>query len=525
MSFFSLALSGDTPSALLTSLAPNSILRQALAASDADCGAVGAPADALEVLASPSQTLLACVVASARLRLAAKGDTAPRLDANVLFAHARRIASQLASQKHSEDLDTITVPFAQAMAALADRLRAPMLPVLALRDILRNERYCSPQTNHHQLSRIHVLFLKHCILSKIHQLALPVIELPLSKISRPAKHMLSITDFLLYSYYAGIIFATLKRFDEAVDMFRSCLAAPSRGGTSAIQVEAWRKGVLCHFLAGLPGGWKAFEKDGIAACANLSVLKTIENGGFRKGYLDLLNACNKGVFVVAQAELQKYSDIFAKSNNLGLAKQCCAHHLTRQRILHLTHTHLTLSIADIAKAVRDSVPPPAVDAAVQQPNGGGTGAAQSAALIKHHILHLIESGQVHATMDESIQSDTAVGGTNGAMVSFHDVTHSYADRASMIQLDTLMKTSIRVFDRFSEMDKSLGSSKEYLVKAHVEKERAGGSVGGASVGAGGAGASLGLFNIGTGSGVSFDDDGVEDDDDVFMGDGNDDELV
>ncbi|KAJ3002092.1 UNVERIFIED_CONTAM: hypothetical protein HDU68_006465 [Siphonaria sp. JEL0065] len=297
------------------------------------------------------------------------------------------------------------------------------------------------------------------------------------------------------------------------------LAAPSRSGASAIQVEAWRKGVLCFALSGLSSGGgsivKGFEKGGIGKCVNSVVFKVLDGCGAKKGYTEFLGAVEGAKRGSVLIELQKHAELFMKSGNLGLAKQCASTtHLTQQHILKLTQTYLTLSVSDIAKAVQETVlhpvPSPGTISTkqqLQQQQIHIPTETTTPSQIKSHILQLIDAKKVHATINDSIADDT------DGMVSFHDEPETYADLKALVQLDALLKTAMRVYTRVNEMDKSVGISKEYLLRA--------GQAGGGAEDKGHMPNRLGSFGFAGGSGNfggMFDggDEGFGDDDDVVM---------
>ncbi|KAI9328502.1 hypothetical protein BDR26DRAFT_1012214 [Obelidium mucronatum] len=477
-------LSPATDPVQLTSLAPNTLLRNVMQCSDAELAAAG---DVVEVLLAPAQQAVALVVATARLK------TGRAVRAESL----RRIAGAPAVAAPS--FAPLRAAFAHGVARAAEHARRPLLAVAPLRALLLAG---APNV----LTPAHHVFLRHAIAAKAYAAAAAVVARPLDAVDAKAA---AAADFLLYAYYAGIVLAALKRFADAVLFFRMALAAPSRGGASAIQVEAWRKGVLCFVLSGQPGGAKAFEKGSVARSTHFSVHKAIDACG-KKAYVDFVDACLSGQRPRALLELQANAELFMKSGNLGLAKQCASsNHLIQQQILKLTQTYITLSVSDIAKTVQDSVfQIKGASPQQQQQYLEEIAPLVSPVAIKSHILYLIGSGKVHASINESIREG------NG-MVSFHDEPESYADLNALMQLDSMLKTAMSVYYRVSEMDKAISLSKEYLTKVGNDEKGVGGGIG--------RGGSSRMDSFGTiggggsGAGVMFDDDGG--DDDVMMMDG------
>ncbi|KAJ3128303.1 hypothetical protein HK100_009240 [Physocladia obscura] len=416
------------------------------------------------------------------------------------------VALRLPALAFTDAPSSVALGLASAVAQAADTLRRPALAVLALRRLLDHPSV-HDAADGHTLTRIHALFLRTAIAAKAHALALPVVLRPLTRIDRT---LVAPSDVALYAYYAAIICAALKHFDRAVAFCRMALAVPANA-LSQIQLEAWRKGVLCYLLANGKASdessassnvsWKSFEKLGLARFVSPIVSKLIDQGGYKKPYIDFCNACEKGIWADANAELIKHASLFQKSGNLGLAKQCVGAALAKRRILRLTKTYITLSVPDIWRAVADAFPP---STTATNPDGG-------LVLIKRYIRQLIASGQVHATIDESIP---------GTMVQFHDHVATFADIESMDLLDSLMKNVIAVHSRVSDMDQNIALSKEYLSKTLLN-EGAGGIGGGKDKntrkyagnigGLGGGGGSFSDFNGGF-------DGGFDEDVDIMMDD-------
>ncbi|KAI8610138.1 hypothetical protein BC830DRAFT_1172943 [Chytriomyces sp. MP71] len=573
---------------------PATLLRALKNTSDGDLlrglvlteGGGGGVADPLAAASgSASHALVSLIVVSARIRahvhrrnslLASSGTSGSstsnkRLgqqhafdatdNAHSLFSHAERVSRLIASTPHIAAAafvpaftDSLT-GFARALASLADATHTPAIAVAPLRNLVLAEPVLNKAHSSHAFTRIHPILLKYAILAKMQRLVLPIVSTPLSSVNKTDYLGITATDFLAYNYYSGLVFAALKQFDAAVDAFRACLAHPTKnGGASAIQIEAWRTGVLCWVLAhggstesssssgpvpavgsalelSVPStyggksnntlGVKGFERGGVGKSMSGSVSKAIESSHGRKAYSDFVAACESGIRGAVEFELAKSMDLLAKSNNLGLARQCLRS-LASQRIQKLTQTYLTLSVHDIAKAVESAVltrsadaaasaaaaGTPTVDDAAAEPGPGAGAEGWGGEAVKAQLVDLVTRGRVCATIDEGLPGGADVAsGKVGGMVSFHDDAGGFTDVQSMSVLDTAMRRAVRLYDAVVEMDRAVGASREFLVK-QAAFDKSGG--GGGGVGAAGAG----LY--GGAAGMVFDQDGAEMDEDVLM---------
>ncbi|ORY39917.1 hypothetical protein BCR33DRAFT_853048 [Rhizoclosmatium globosum] len=477
-----IVLDASTPSEQLVSSGPSSFLRAVRGLGDSELASF--PIETLlnsGQLSQPFQAPFAVVLLSARLRSSATA-------AHQMFS-ATELATRLLPQTIQGFNDALA-QFANAIAAFADRERNPRLAVAPLRNILTRIQTIS-RPGHHSLTKIHTLFLKYAILAKMHSYALPVVMNPLTAIEKSTHHV-SITDFLLYSFYAGTLLSALKRYDDAVHHFRVCLAAPSKSGASAIQVEAWKKGSLVYFLSGPSSSDSAkLEKGGVARCMSTVVTRVVADES-KKKLGEFLKNLENGKYQDLVGEVERLTQSLQNGHNLGLARQCINKSLAHRQILKLTKTYLTLSLPSILSSVSASLPP----------------AHQSPAVIRKYLMELIESGKVAATIDESVDG--------GGMVTFHDSTSVPGQGYDFSVLEGKMREVVGIYERLSEMDRAVGASKEYLVKVAVVGDKGDrfGGYGGSSSGMGGLVSGMGSGMYG---GASFDSEAAGDDD-VLMDD-------
>ncbi|KAJ3387728.1 COP9 signalosome complex subunit 3 [Entophlyctis sp. JEL0112] len=506
------------PDELVSMRAPGSLLRVLARAADGDLLRAADRRDLARLCVHPALAPCAVALLSPRLRALAAASRVRPPHANVaapaarLFALAVRVSRPALLPPHVWSLgfaDGI-LAFALALSSLADALATPILAVAPLRNLLLHPYINDPSSNHHtydSLPEFPSSVPKSTAQAKMHAYALPVVTAPITQIVRNIHSpQLEARDFALYCYYAGILFAALKEFPRAVEQFRACLAVPSRA-LSAIQVEAWRKGLLCNVLANSsvsgtetpnfrlkaagkysddgasfsnedssssasnPASWKEFQKGGVARSVSSVVWRDLDNGGYRKAYIQFVDAFEKGIRADIQNELLKNMGEFQKSGNFGLAKQCLdLRTLAARQIIRLTHTHIAISISEISETLSSTLLAPrseqptdqgsAAANTVSDTKSSNTGESVDAEFVRSVIVGLISTQSVYATIDE---------GPGGAVVRFHNddssgnsQSQAYSDEASMRELDTAVKLAMRVHARVGDMQRQIAVSKEYL---------------------------------------------------------------
>ncbi|KAJ1543535.1 COP9 signalosome complex subunit 3, partial [Cladochytrium tenue] len=201
------------------------------------------------------------------------------------------------------------------------------------------------------------------------------------------------------------------------------------------------------------------------------------NTTFSKAYADFAAAFQAGDFGRLRDEFSKSLDVFERSRNTGLAKQCYAR-LARQKILDLNSTYITLPLADIAREV-----------AVFGAGRGGGGVEE----VEREVLRLIEDGEVLATISHE----------NNGMVSFQDPTERYDSEATMIALGQDLRAAMALARRVQKLDESVQLSRSYQTKLARDSGTGGGAGGG---GGGPRGSDRFMSSERFGSAFSFDDE-------------------
>ncbi|CAG8715294.1 11634_t:CDS:10, partial [Funneliformis mosseae] len=197
--------------------------------------------------------------------------------------------------------------------------------------------------------------------------------------------------------------------------------------TSQIQIEAYKKFSLVSLL--LLGKIAPLPKYTASV-----VYRSAKNQC--QAYQDYASAFESLNVKRLRNEFTKWTDIFRKDKNLGLAKQTLSA-IYRRNIQQLTQTYLTLSLADIADAV-------------------GLEGRDAPKIAENYVLRMIESREIFATISHSHQ--------NG-MVSFHDNPDRYDTSLTITQLEEQINKSTTVSERVIKTDRLVGCSKEYLTKS------------------------------------------------------------
>ncbi|KAI8840034.1 hypothetical protein BJ741DRAFT_597751 [Chytriomyces cf. hyalinus JEL632] len=492
-----------------------SVLDAVRAASEAELNALASDNHVMHILHHSHMHALVAMIVYIRLISANKS---PFSLAEAASRNAALAVTLPAVDKPT--FNAVSLSFARAVCSAADTNHSPISAVAPLRNLIANSAILDTTQHVHFLTRVHPLLLKYALLAKTPRAVVPVISHPITSVNKSLFTGLSSTDFLSYHYYSGLVWASLKRFDNAVDAFRICLATPARnGGASLIQIEAWRSGLLCWLLEGgmslsretrssssLSASTivRAFEREGLGSCISTSVSKAIEFSAGRKAYADFAFACESGNRASVEFELAKNHELFSSSTNLGLARQCLRN-LGPRRIQKLTQTYITLSVSDIAKSVDDAIRMTAVTETTSSSSATVSTIVDTKIIqqVKKQLLTLIDRGIVHATLDESVSKE------QGGMVSFHDSSEAYADVPTLQALDSALKHVMRLYDNVTDMDKSVGMSRDYLVRLSQMETRGGPGVGSFDR-LGSTGAPAGFHGQ---DGEAFDDDSL-----MLMGD-------
>ncbi|KAI9204195.1 uncharacterized protein BJ171DRAFT_459553 [Polychytrium aggregatum] len=284
------------------------------------------------------------------------------------------------------------------------------------------------------LTPLHPHFAKFCLLAKTYHRALPILNTEITEVD-PKVYGASIQDYLLYHYYGGILLIGCEDYERAARFFEMVVSAPALA-VSAIQLEAYQKWVFAALL-------RSGRLPTLPKYTSIAVSRAIRN--MCTGYIEFGTAYESLNAARIEIEFSKAQDIFAKHNNLGLAKLCVAA-LTGKAIQQLTDTYLTLSLEDISKSV----------------GLGWSDSSSDPGAAEHFLLRMIEDGEIFA----------AISHADGGMVSFQDSPETYDTAETMDNLHRNISEIDVLNQVLSRLERDIVLSREYVNKT-IQGERAG----------------------------------------------------
>eukprot|EP01139_Manchomonas_bermudensis_P011073 Amastigsp_a341968_49.p1 type:complete len:454 gc:universal Amastigsp_a341968_49:1-1362(+) len=233
-------------------------------------------------------------------------------------------------------------------------------------------------------------------------------------------------DMLLYFYYAAHCYAALKNFKRALEVLTLIYVVPSEA-VSRIAVEAYKRFVLLSLL--VHGRVVALPKFTIPSL-------TRHTKAFCAEYVDFGQAFESLSPVALNAVIGRSGAVFEADRLFGLVKQC-KDALQQRAVLRLTHTFITVSLAEIAREL----------------------ALESPAAAEAVVLRLIDSGQIHARID-----------LEGAMVAFTSDAERYDSPATVLKLRGMIERCMALTQRISAVDAEISASKPYLLRTDFEAQ-------------------------------------------------------
>lgn len=153
-------------------------------------------------------------------------------------------------------------------------------------------------------------------------------------------------------------------------------------------------------------------------------------------YTDFANAFADGDMSKVVKVASDNTELFQKDNNFGLIHQCISA-LKRRNIQKLTETYMTLSLTDIAKAIK----------------------VQSVKDAETQLLSMIENGEINAVINQK-----------DGMVSFEQEVQSFKSPKTGQMLESRVEEVISLAQRLKKMDDEIGSSVTYLARLHGVRE-------------------------------------------------------
>ncbi|KAF9428948.1 COP9 signalosome complex subunit 3 [Podila epigama] len=311
--------------------------------------------------------------------------------------------------------------FADALVKIATDSRQPIIAIRPL--VIFIQRL---QASPGQLTMLHPLLAKTCLLAQSCKDILPILNNDISDVDPQYTHV-NYKDFLLYHYYGGMIFAYTKNFERAVEFFRLVVSAPAEVA-SAIQVEAYKKFVLTSLLQ--YGRVTNLPKYTATSVHRAIKAQCTAYSEFAASYEKKSN--NN----IIRNELEKIKAVLVRDTNYGLAKQC-VDALHRRKIQDLTRTYLTLSIENIASSIGLGSDP------------------EGAKYVEGIIVKMIEAGTIFATISHE---------HTGGMVSFLDDPNHHDNTITMDMINEQIQKATEITASFVKMDQTISTMPAFFSK-------------------------------------------------------------
>lgn len=288
------------------------------------------------------------------------------------------------------------------------------------------------------LTPAHAAYLRAALATGHVQKAHTVAKVPVFQVQSRQDGM-HYTDALLYFYYAGSALCAYQDWRAAVQAFTCALAFPATA-LSSIVVAAYKKFVCASLL-------HSGSVSPLPRHTSSTVSKTVSKHA--QAYTMLAKAFQSLNDVAVGTVIAENTAAFQGDSNLGLVMQVLAS-LKQRRVLKLTNTFLTLSLADIAEKAE----------------------LESPAAAEAELLSMIQDGKLRATIDQRV-----------GMVTFGGEGQAYATPAEVSRLTQRIATATDVARHFSSLSKTVEVSDEYLERK-ITSQSADAGQGGVGGGAG-----------------------------------------
>jgi len=273
--------------------------------------------------------------------LAAQLSTSTYSDARQTFAYVSaflRTADEQQVKKGSVPFMSVCKSYAQMAIDLGQQmmLRSLMPLRCALETLRPNAETWTP---------VHTEFLRVCLQCKAYHLGAAILDVPVYDMPVTSGNCAHVTpeSFLCYFYYGALLRIGVREFSKAVQMLLVVLTWPA-SCLSATQADAYKKYVLVSLKS--HGEVKA-----LPVYTSHIIQKFEQNDGQNDGYVvELTQAFKQGDATSLQRIADEKAAAIKTDDNDDLVKQVLES-LQRHKLLTLTKTYLTLSMAEIAKQV------------------------------------------------------------------------------------------------------------------------------------------------------------------------------
>ena len=177
--------------------------------------------------------------------------------------------------------------------------------------------HCSRPFKHHLTVSQYLKYSQGCVATRHFKMALSILQIPITEIDHSLGD-LHYNDNLLYHYAGGMVFAALKRWEEAEEFFEICVSSPAQV-PAAIQLEAHKKLTLVQLISrgtvSLPGISAthpaltlSIKTAAVPKYTNNSLvrlLKTSPYGSFAKAYPQQIETLKK----IAESDSALFSNV------------------------------------------------------------------------------------------------------------------------------------------------------------------------------------------------------------------------
>ena len=272
----------------------------------------------------------------------------------------------------------------------------------------------------------HVSLLKISLATRNFDLALPLLNTSIYTVE-PRRTGLRTKEMLLYFYYGGMVYTSIKLYKKATEFFLNCVTCPSKV-LSAIAIEAYKKYYLTSLLA---YGKSPPELPKLTS----SVVKR-NAPSLVSSYKRFADAYKANNLVSMNNIAQENLEEFQNDQNMELICHCLFAY-KRHQIKKLTNTFITLSLKDIADKVKL---PSASDAEIA-------------------IQDMIDRKEIFAEIDRSSQ-----------MVRFSDDPQQYDDENALVLLSKRVAETEKLARCIEEVNENVSLSREFLITVPKSEE-------------------------------------------------------
>lgn len=338
------------------------------------------------------------------------------------------------SSRGKEKASNKSMGLSSRTVSIQDR-EADTFDIINVNEDMRGKRAASKgsysnseeQVTLHTLTPAHVYFLQLCMEASMFGFAATYMSHPDHTILEinPKANSLKVEDYLLYHYYAGIIYTALKKYSMAMECFENAITVPSEI-VSSISFEAVKKAHLVNLL------WKNRTYDLPSYTSSAVSRKCKDNLTL---YLTITNLVKSDNVQGLQDLIDESKKELEEDGNLGLVRSIQQSIVTK-KLKELTSSYITLSLTDLTTKA-------------------GLANPSEAEIL---LLQLIRRGEIDAFIDQStgmVRFDTSAQSSDSLKTlvqSKNDIEH----------IATKMHEVMQLSHRLRALKQQVVTSKEYL---------------------------------------------------------------